>query len=163
MLYMVKLAACSMLFSLAVSDVRFRRLPTLAVAMVAGLYCVEAALLPGSAASFVGHAGSGAIALCVSALLFHLGWVAGGDAKLAAAVFLWAGPSFAVPVFFIVSVCGLVLGLAVIAAGKLSLYVNTPRWVSCFTPERGVPYGVALSVGGAAAVWAPLAHSTSFA
>jgi prepilin peptidase CpaA len=163
MLYTVKLAACLTLISLAVSDARFRRLPNLAVAALAGLYCIQAALEALSPAAFAGHLGAGAIALCVSALLFRFGLIGGGDAKLAAAVFLWAGPSFAAPVLFVVSACGLAVGLAVIVAGWASRRFGAPLWLSCFAPVRGVPYGIALAFGGAAAVWAQPAHIASFA
>jgi prepilin peptidase CpaA len=159
MLYSVKLAASLVLTSLAVSDLLFRRLPTRAVVVVAGLYCVAAALAPISVAAFFGHLGLAAAALAVSALLFRFGWIAGGDAKLAAAVFLWAGPSLAAPVFCIVSVCGLIVGLAVIAADPLHRRFSALRWLSCLSRARGVPYGIALALGGGAAVWAPLAHS----
>jgi prepilin peptidase CpaA len=101
-----------------------------------------------------------ASAFVSSALLFRFGWIAGGDVKLAAAVFLWAGPSLAAPVFVIVSVCGLVLGLAIIAADPLYRRIRALHWLSCLSRARGVPYGVALALGGGAAVWAPLAHSS---
>jgi prepilin peptidase CpaA len=144
MLYSVKLATCLVLTSLAVSDLLFRRLPTRAVVIVAGLYCVAAVLVPIGVAVFFGHVGLAAAALA---------------AKLAAAVFLWAGPSLAAPVFVIVSVCGLMLGLAVIAADPLHRRIGALRWLSCLSRARGVPYGIALALGGGAAVWAPLAHS----
>lgn len=161
MLYSVKLATCLVLTSLAVSDLLFRRLSTRAVLIVAGLYCVAAALVPISVAAFVGHLGLAAAALAVSALLFRFGWIAGGDAKLAAAVFLWAGPSLAAPVFFIVSVCGLILGLTVMAADPLCRRIGALHWLSCLSRSRGVPYGIALALGGGAAVWAPFAHSAT--
>jgi prepilin peptidase CpaA len=158
MLYSVKLATCFVLASLAFSDLLSRRLPTRAVGVVAGFYCLAAALVPMSAATFLGHVGVAAAAFAVAALLFRFGWIAGGDVKLAAAVFLWAGPLLAAPVFVLVSVCGLILGLAVIAADRLCR-VEALRWLSCLSRARGVPYGIALALGGGAAVWAPLTHS----
>jgi prepilin peptidase CpaA len=159
MLYSVKLATCLVLASLAFSDLRSRRLPNRAVLIVAGLYCVAAVLAPVSATVFLSHVGLAAAAFAVAVLLFRFGWIAGGDAKLSAAVFLWAGPSLAAPVFVIVSVCGLILGLAVIAADALYRRIGALRWLSCLSRARGVPYGIALALGGSAAVWAPLAHS----
>jgi prepilin peptidase CpaA len=160
MLYTVKLATCLALSSLAVSDLLFRRLPNSAVLVVAGLYCVAAALVGVGVSTFFSHLGMAASAFVSSALLFRFGWIAGGDVKLAAAVFLWAGPSLAAPVFVIVSVCGLVLGLAIIAADPLYRRIRALHWLSCLSRARGVPYGVALALGGGAAVWAPLAHSS---
>jgi prepilin peptidase CpaA len=159
MLYSVKLATCLVLASLAFSDLFSRRLPNRAVLIVAGLYCVAAALVPISVTVFLCHVGLAAAAFAVAALLFRFGWIAGGDAKLAAAIFLWAGPSLAAPVFVIVSVCGLILGLAVIAADALYRRIDALRWLACLSRARGVPYGIALALGGGAAVWAPLAHS----
>ncbi|RXZ36349.1 peptidase A24 [Oxalobacteraceae bacterium CAVE-383] len=159
MLHTVKLATCLVLASLAFSDLRSRRLPNRAVLAVAGLFCISAVLVPISAAAFLGHVGLAAAVFAVAALLFRFGWIAGGDAKLAAAIFLWAGPPLAAPVFVIISVCGLILGLAVIAADLLYRRVGALRWLACLSRARGVPYGIALALGGSAAVWAPLAHS----
>ena len=152
MLYSVKLATCLVLASLAFSDLFSRRLPNRAVIIVAGLYCVAAALVPISAAVFFSHVALAAAAFAVAALLFRFGWIAGGDAKLSAAIFLWAGPHLAAAVFVIVSVCGLILGLAVIAADLLYRRINALRWLSCLSRARGVPYGVALALGGGAVV-----------
>ncbi|GAB3626158.1 hypothetical protein PTE30175_00844 [Pandoraea terrae] len=158
MLYAVKLATCFALAFLAVHDVRFRRLPTRAVLLVAGLYFVGAPFAQASVASLASHLGAAAMAFAIAAVLFHFGWLGGGDAKLAAAVFLWAGPPLAWPVLFIVSSCGLVLGLAMLAirVRYRDPSAQLPGMLALFAPARGVPYGVALALGGMAAVW-PLA------
>lgn len=158
MTYLVKGAACWVVISLAVSDLRSRRLPNLSVVALAALYCLQAVLAGPRAAELAAHAIAGGIAFVVAALLCRFGWLAGGDAKLFAAVFLWAGPAHAAQVLFTVSVCGMVLGLAIIAAGvMLRRIANAPRWLASLAPSRGVPYGVALAVGGLHAVWASVA------
>lgn len=158
MLYAVKSATCLVLASLAVSDLRFRRLPTRAVLVVAGLYWIDATIRGAGVASFAAHLAAAVAAFALFALLFRCGWMGGGDVKLAAAVFLWAGPAFAWPVYFVISSCGLVLGLTMLLidryrgrGSRREVEVNA----AAIIPTRGVPYGVALALGGVAAVWLP--------
>jgi prepilin peptidase CpaA len=152
---LIKAAACTVLAMLAFSDLRSRRLPNVGVAGFAALYLVDAALTGSSRATLEAHAAAGLFSLVLAAVFFRFGWLAGGDAKLAAAVFLWSGPTYAIGVLLIVSVCGSFLGLAMLALGLVArstaLRAMTQRltWVE---PKRGVPYGVALVVGGTVAV-----------
>src|ERR1700758_4157157 len=101
MLCSVQLATSMVLASLALNDLRFRRLPNRAVLLVAGLYLVSAPLAHTSVASFEQHVLLGAAVLVLSALLYHLHWIGGGDVKLAAAIFLWSGPALAALVLLI--------------------------------------------------------------
>ncbi|TKC86260.1 peptidase A24 [Trinickia terrae] len=149
MLYLVPLATSLVLAALAAHDLRFRRLPNAAVATVACLYPVAAGLAHTSPAVLAHHAGLAAAALALSALLFHFGCIGGGDAKLAAAVFLWAGPALALPVLFVISASGLIVALALLAPRLLRKDRQKPA-------REGVPYGVALALGGVVAVWGPL-------
>jgi prepilin peptidase CpaA len=143
------------LATLAFSDLRSRRLPNLGVASFAALYLFEAAFTGSTRASLEAHAAAGALSLAAAALLFRFGWLGGGDAKLAAAVFLWSGPAYATLVLLIVSVCGSFVGLSALAVGfmlrskALGAMARRLAWIS---PKRGVPYGVALALGGAVAV-----------
>ncbi|EEA03602.1 peptidase A24A prepilin type IV [Burkholderia sp. H160] len=160
MLYAAKSAACLVLASLAVGDIRSRRLPTRAVLLVACLYGVDAAVTGVSIVSLAAHLGAAAIGFALFALLFRCGWMGGGDVKLAAAVFLWAGPAYAWPVFSIVSFCGLVLGLMALIMGLFRRHAtHTFRASMQLASPRGVPYGVALALGGIAAVWLPVLNS----
>ncbi|AIO82274.1 hypothetical protein [Burkholderia mallei] len=141
MILPLKLVASWTLASLALADLRTRRLATFAVALVGA---------PGDG-GFASHAALGAAAFALGAAMFRAGWIAGGDVKLAAVVFLWAGPAHAWPVAFAIGVGGLAVGAVCIAAGR------APRVLAWFAPARGVPYGVALAAGGLLAVWAPAA------
>ncbi|WP_233804522.1 A24 family peptidase [Paraburkholderia sp. HP33-1] len=157
MLYAAKSAACLVLASLAVHDIRSRRLPTRAVLLVACLYGIDAAVAGVNIASLAAHLGAAAIAFALFALLFRCGWMGGGDVKLAAAVFLWAGPAYAWPVFFIVSCAGLVLGLTALIMGLFRRRVtHSSLAFTQLASPRGVPYGVPLALGGIAAVWLPV-------
>jgi prepilin peptidase CpaA len=155
--YAVKSATCVALASLAMFDICFRRLPNRSVLLVAFLYLVDAALARPGIASVAVHLGTAAGAFAVFALLFRFGWMAGGDVKLAAAIFLWAGPAFALPVLFIVSLCGLVLGLTVLGIAlfhRRGWHLDRASLQS--VRMDGVPYGVPLAIGGVAAVWLPV-------
>ncbi|WP_429470309.1 A24 family peptidase [Paraburkholderia sp. WSM4175] len=150
----IKAAACMTLAMLALLDLRTRRLPNAAVAAFAALYFVDAALTQSTLASLQLHVAAGALSLALAALVFRFGWLGGGDVKLAAAVFLWAGPEYWT-VFVIVSFCGLLVALAVLSAAAmtriptLAAVVSRLDWIAL---SRGVPYGVALALGGIIAV-----------
>jgi prepilin peptidase CpaA len=160
MLYAAKSATCLVLASLAVRDIRSRRLPTRAVMLVACLYGIDAAVAGVSIVSLAAHLGAAAIGFALFALLFRCGWMGGGDVKLAAAVFLWAGPAYAWPVFFVVSSGGLVLGLTALIMGLFRRHATHSAPASTQpTSQRGVPYGVPLALGGIAAVWLPVLNS----
>jgi prepilin peptidase CpaA len=152
---LIKAAACVILAMLAFSDLRSRRLPNLGVAGFAALYIVEAVLTRSTRLSFEAHAAMGALSLAAAALLFRFGWLGGGDAKLAAAVFLWSGPAYATLVLLLVSVGGTFIGLSMLAVGfilrldALGAIAKRLAWVA---PKRGVPYGIALALGGIVAV-----------
>lgn len=161
-MFSVATLACALLAMLAVSDLRQRRLPNAIVAVFAIMYLAQAWIAGESRIGLLAHVATGIAALVLAAVLFRFGWLGGGDAKLFGAVFLWSGPAQAATVFFIVSLFGLILGLAQIAIGRMQR--DPPAFaLGWLAPKRGVPYGVALAAGGIAAVWLPLAHSHAFA
>ncbi|MFD1561880.1 prepilin peptidase [Paraburkholderia silviterrae] len=142
------------LVMLAGFDLHMRRLPNPVVAAFAALYFVDAAMTGGVRASLDVHVAACAASFAVAALMFRLGWLGGGDVKLAAAVFLWAGPA-SWPVLVVVSLCGLFVALAMLAVAGLQrspALTGVSRWLGWIAPARGVPYGVALAMGGAVAV-----------
>jgi len=162
-MFLINALASAVLSILALSDLRRRRLPNVAVASFAALYFLHAWLAGESRAAMEAHAATGAAALVLAALLFRFGWLGGGDAKLFAAVFLWTGPAYAATVFFIVSCAGLMLALVQIGAGRIARRGPAEPKLAWLAPARGVPYGVALALGGLAAVWLPhtLTHATT--
>lgn len=122
----------------------------------------HAVLAGWSAAALGGHLAVGVVAFVVAIGLGLAGWMGGGDVKLAAATFLWAGPSHGVAVLALVALAGLVLAVAGMAAdfGRRRLLAAgaAPAFVvpalAVLSAERGVPYGVALAFGGAVAALA---------
>lgn len=154
-MFLINALASALLAMLALSDLRQRRLPNAMVAGFAALYFAHAWSGGASRVEIETHLATGAAALVLAALMFRFGWLAGGDAKLFAAVFLWTDLPHATTVFFIVSFIGLMLAVAQLAwrlVERAQAAVSDQGWLS---PARGVPYGVALAAGGIAAVWLP--------
>ncbi|MPV57185.1 peptidase A24 [Burkholderia sp. HI2761] len=158
MLYLVQSAATLVLMSLVLQDVRTRRLSNRTVLAFAMLYFVAAALAREGLAQLAGHVATAVAMLLLFGGLRHAGWIGGGDVKLAAAVFLWAGPALAFPVLMIVGASGAACGLAVLAAVAWQRRRMAPARA---IEMRGVPYGIALAFGGALAVWTPFPHTVS--
>lgn len=158
-MFSVHALACALLATLAISDLRRRRLPNAIVAAFAVLYFAQAWIAGENRLGLETHVAIGVAALVLAAAMFRFGWLGGGDAKLFGAVFLWSGPAFATTVFFIVSLIGLMLGLAQMAVGRMRRNRARAPTLGWLAPARGVPYGVALAVGGVAAVWLPLVHA----
>ena len=95
--------------------------------------------------------------LCAFAVLvagfvfFALGWVGGGDAKLASATALWLGFGLAMPYLVYSALLGGLLTLAILGLRKLPLMpvLTRYRWLErLYNPKSGVPYGIALALAG---------------
>ncbi|RQR66639.1 peptidase A24 [Burkholderia sp. Bp9126] len=160
MLTLVQSMATVVLASLAVQDLRDRRLSNRAVLAFAMLYFVAAACAREGVAPLAGHVATAAAALLLFGGMRHAGWLGGGDVKLATAVFLWAGPALAQPVLVVVGACGTLCGIAMLAGGARQRRAG-PAHAAAARGVRGVPYGVALALGGALAVWAPFPYAVS--
>jgi prepilin peptidase CpaA len=151
----IKAMAYLLLGILALSDLRSRRLPNVWVSAFAALYLLEAVLNGSRLSDFAAHAALGAFSLALAALLFRVRWLGGGDVKLGAAVFLWCGPTYAIALLVIVSVSGALLGLSMLGltfALRHPACSGVARRTTWLSPARGVPYGIALALGGAIAV-----------
>lgn len=142
---------------LAVVDVRVRRLPDVGVLAVAALFFVDALAMRMSLATVGLHLGIALAVYVFCALLFALKMLGGGDAKLAAVLFLWTGPGMALPTLTLISVTGTFVGLTSLATSGMdpSAFNGPLRALAMFSSRRGVPYGVALAVGGGAAILLP--------
>lgn len=105
-------------------------------------------------AVILAHLGTGGLALLVTVLPYSLGRLGGGDVKLATAVFVWAGPENGLGILVLVAVAGVIAAILGATANAI-LRLPLPGWVKrglgLISTERGVPYGVALSFGGAVA------------
>jgi prepilin peptidase CpaA len=137
----------------AISDIRSRTIPNWTVLVIAGLFVPWALLNWGPWAAFALVAG--AIALAIGVVFYALGVVGAGDAKLFAAVALFAGLGHL-----------LALGLATALVGGViaivSMATRPQRAAVMFTLRgkgdfgRGIPYGVAIAIAGVLVVWGAL-------
>lgn len=93
--------------------------------------------------------------LVVAAVMFALGWLGGGDAKLMTAVALWLGVPGVLPFIAFTGLAGGGLALALLAlrsAWLRPLAHAGPAWTRRLaTPGEAAPYGVAIAVGALAA------------
>lgn len=103
-------------------------------------------------ASMVGlHVLVGLATLAATFTLFAIGQIGGGDAKLAAAMALWMGPEWVLPFLVYTSFFGGLLTLGFLGFRTLPLPAFAAReaWiVRLHDKGEGIPYGIALSIGG---------------
>jgi prepilin peptidase CpaA len=88
--------------------------------------------------------------LGVGFFLFQANVIGGGDAKLLAAAAIWTGfPAF-LPFIAWTAIAGGVVALALVGARKwVARSESQPAFVNrLLTPDSGVPYGVAIMLGG---------------
>ncbi len=107
-----------------------------------------AAGLPWSAIGW--HLLAGLAGLMLGFVLFALGWIGGGDAKLFAGVALWLGFGDLMSYALIASICGgaLTLSLLVLRRRPLPAFLARWPWILRLHDSRsGIPYGVALAAG----------------
>lgn len=93
------------------------------------------------------HVGVAIAVLVVGFLLFNLGVMGGGDAKLLAASALWFGTAFTLPYLLAASVLGGVLTLVIVLLRLSSLpnFLKSVGWISRLHDKKhGIPYGAAL-------------------
>jgi prepilin peptidase CpaA len=95
------------------------------------------------------HVAAGAAVLAVAFIFFALGWIGGGDAKLAAATALWFGFEHMVLYLVYASIFGAALTLVLLLFRRwpLPLPLLTQEWAQrLHDAKTGVPYGVALAI-----------------
>ncbi|WP_397475035.1 prepilin peptidase [Pusillimonas sp.] len=159
---MLSVAAIALLVALLYSDLHQRRLPNRLVAVYAVL-CPIALLASGAApATWLQHGVVALAAFVFFLALFALGGMGGGDVKMGTAVLAWAGVQTLSESLLLIAMSGLVLALLGLAADRLSGLRGSARkspaanlWrkaLHALSAKRGVPYGVALAMGGMAAL-----------
>lgn len=139
----------------AVKDVTSFTIPNwISLALAAAF--VPAAILSGMALPAFGlHMAVGSGALVAGMVMFALGWIGGGDAKLFAASGLWVGVLAFGPFLLATALAGGVLAVLLVAlrAGPARAYLPVgPSWVERLrAPDGPAPYGVAIAAGALAA------------
>jgi prepilin peptidase CpaA len=149
----VAAVATAVLATAAVSDIRHRRIPNWTVLALIALFAVLAIAFGGR--GLVSALAAAGVALVVSVGLYALRMIGAGDSKLLTAVALFAGLGYLPLLMLATALTG-----GVIAA--LSMASRPTRALTMFTLRgkgdwgRGVPYGVAIAVGGVLVLWAPM-------
>ena len=135
----------------AVSDMLTMTIPNrLSILLVAGF--VAMAILTGMPLKTFGlHMAAGALVLVVTFALFAMGWIGGGDAKLAAATGIWCGFAVLIEYLTIASIFGgfLTLGILYWRTIMLPEFVMKISWIARLHHHKtGIPYGMALAAAG---------------
>ena len=134
--------------------------------VLVGLFLGLAALagMPGSE-MLASHLACGLAVLVLTFSLFAVGWIGGGDAKLAAATAVWLGWDNLYGYVVISSVAGGALTLLILACRRMDLppVLDGQAWVKrLHAAGNGVPYGIALALAGLVlypdtAIWSAIA------
>jgi prepilin peptidase CpaA len=96
------------------------------------------------------HAGAGAAVLAVAFVCFALGWIGGGDAKIAAGAALWFGFAHLLDYLVYASLFGGALTLALLQFRQWPLPYSLggqPWLLKLHAKDTGIPYGIALAIG----------------
>ena len=137
----ILLIGVALLVIAAYGDVKTLRIPHLLVAAVGALGVLRLIVI-GDPSVAVYTAGAGAAVFVIAFLLFWLGLVGGGDAKLISTMALLVGYHDLFTFLVLMSICGALLSLAVLLTHRSS----EPSPSKALLP---VPYGVAIAAGGA--------------
>jgi prepilin peptidase CpaA len=135
-------AAASDLFTMTISN-------RVSLALIAGF--VALAVLGGMGLhDILLHFGAGAAVLVVAFACFAMGWVGGGDAKVAASVALWFGFDHLLNYLLYASLLGGALTVLLIQFRQWPLpsLLSGQVWLNrLHDKQSGIPYGIALAVG----------------
>jgi prepilin peptidase CpaA len=150
------IVACALLW-LAAFDVRCRRLPTRVILAIGALFFFDVLVIRMAINDVLAHLLLALVVFVVCAVLYLAKILGGGDAKLAAVVFLWVGSSLFLPALALISVIGLGVSLISLATRHMDPALRSPllRALAMFSEARGVPYGVALALGGGLVIVLP--------
>ena len=135
-------AAASDLFTMTISN-------RVSLGLAAG-FLLLAVLSGMSPTAILFHVGAGAVVLLVAFLCFAMGWIGGGDAKIAAAAALWFGFGHLMNYLLYASLFGGALTLLLIQFRQwpLPYPLATQAWLlRLHAKESGIPYGIALAIG----------------
>lgn len=135
----------------AFSDMLTMTIPNrVSLLLIAGF--VAMAVLTGMPLKTFGlHVAAGFLVLAVTFTMFALGWIGGGDAKLAAATGLWCGFGVLVEYLVFASIFGglLTLALLYLRTYLLPEFAAKVGWIARLHHHKtGIPYGIALAAAG---------------
>jgi prepilin peptidase CpaA len=133
----------------AVSDLLTMTIPNrVSLLLIAGFF-IMAILVKMPLPDIGMHILSGLLVLIVTFGMFAMGWMGGGDAKLAAATGLWLGFGFTLLEYLLVaSMLGGGLTLLILNARGYLLpnFMAKVGWIARLHDQKtGIPYGIALA------------------
>lgn len=102
------------------------------------------------AAAIAAHAGAGLTVLVAAFACFAMGWIGGGDAKVAASAALWFGFDHLLEYLLYASAFGggLTLFMIVFRHWPLPYFLGSQHWLlRLHSKDSGIPYGIALAIG----------------
>jgi len=134
----------------AIGDLARYVIPNWISLVLAGL-SVPALLLAGvDLAGVFWHLAVGLAVLGLMSILFFRGMIGGGDVKLLAAAACWTGWPLIIAFIFYTAIAGGLLAVVLLIAHRIfrNRSVNSFWLSSLLNPEAGIPYGVAIAIGG---------------
>jgi prepilin peptidase CpaA len=139
-------AAASDLFTMTISN-------RISLLLIAGFLAL--ALLGGLGTqdlwqAMLSHVGAGLTVLVVAFGCFAMGWVGGGDAKIAASAALWFGFGHLLDYLVYASLFGGALTLLLLQFRQWPLpyvFVDQSWLLRLHSKDSGIPYGIALALG----------------
>ena len=135
-------AAASDLLTMTISN-------RVSLALSAGFLVLALATGMGSG-EILSHAAAGALVLALAFGCFAMGWVGGGDAKIASAAALWFGFAHLMNYLLYASLFGGALTLLLLQFRQwpLPFALTGQAWlIKLHEKESGIPYGIALAIG----------------
>jgi len=135
-------AAASDLFTMTISN-------RVSLALAAGFLVLALASGMGFSDLLL-HLGAGAAVLVMAFVCFAMGWVGGGDAKVAAGAALWFGFGHLLNYLLYASLFGGALTLLLLQFRQwpLPYALAGQTWLlRLHAKESGIPYGIALAIG----------------
>ncbi len=97
------------------------------------------------------HVAAGALTLGVAFIMFVLGWIGGGDAKLASATALWFGFDHLFDYSVYAAIFGglLTIAILILRGHPLPRLLVKQAWLAhLHEKDAGIPYGIALAIAG---------------
>jgi len=135
--------ACSDLFTMRISN--------RVVLLLVAIFCAVAVGIHMPLEEFGLHVACATAVLVVAFILFAMGQVGGGDAKLAAATTFWLGFGATLPYLVDASLIGGMLTLMILAARRFPLpnFLARVDWIDRLHDSKTrIPYGIALAIAG---------------
>jgi prepilin peptidase CpaA len=134
----------------AASDLFTMTIPNRISLALAGGFLGLALLSGMSVPDILSHLGAGASVLALAFTCFALGWIGGGDAKIAAGAALWFGFDHLLDYLLYASLVGGALTLLLLQFRQwpLPYSLGSQAWLlKLHDKQTGIPYGIALAIG----------------